>query len=68
MNTMKTEDRLSKKEIMELYQINRKTFESWVVKYNLPLIVISDKRKVVRISDLIKWENGRMSSNKMIDS
>lgn len=34
MNT-KTEERLSKKDIMELYQINRKTFETWVVMFNV---------------------------------
>ena len=67
MNTMKTEERLSKKQIMKLYDINRKTFEVWVVKYNLPLIVISDKRKFVRVSDLRVWENGRITSNDMID-
>jgi len=64
---MKTEERLSKKQIMKLYDINRKTFEVWVVKYNLPLIVISDKRKFVRVSDLRVWENGRITSNDMID-
>jgi len=64
---MKTEERLSKKQIMKLYDINRKTFEVWVVKYNLPLIVISDKRKFVRVNDLRVWENGRITSNDMID-
>jgi predicted site-specific integrase-resolvase len=67
MNT-KTEERLSKKDIMELYQINRKTFETWVVKYKLPIIVISDKRKFVRISDLKDWENSRITSNVVIVS
>jgi len=66
MNT-KTEERLSKKDIMELYQINRKTFETWVVKYKLPIIVISDKRKFVRIKDLREWENGRIERSKEID-
>lgn len=66
MNT-KTEDRLSKKDIMELYQINRKTFETWVVKYKLPIIVISDKRKFVRISDLKDWENSRILKSNEID-
>ncbi len=66
MNT-KTEERLSKKDIMELYQINRKTFETWVVKYKLPIIVISDKRKFVRISDLKDWENGRIERSKEVD-
>ena len=66
MNT-KTEERLSKKDIMELYQINRKTFETWVVKYKLPIIVISDKRKFVRIKDLRAWENGRIKKSKEID-
>ena len=67
MNT-KTEERLSKKDIMELYKINRKTFESWVIKYKLPIIVISDKRKFVRISDLKDWENSRITSNVVIVS
>jgi len=67
MNT-KTEERLSKKDIMELYQINRKTFETWVVKYKLPIIVISDKRKFVRISDLKDWENSRILKSNEIDS
>lgn len=66
MNT-KTEERLSKKDIMELYQINRKTFETWVVKYKLPIIVISDKRKFVRISDLKDWENSRILKSNEID-
>jgi hypothetical protein len=67
MNT-KIEERLSKKDIMELYQINRKTFETWVVKYKLPIIVISDKRKFVRISDLKDWENSRILKSNEIDS
>ena len=66
MNT-KIEERLSKKDIMELYQINRKTFETWVVKYKLPIIVISDKRKFVRISDLKDWENSRILKSNEID-
>jgi hypothetical protein len=65
---MKIEERLSKKQIMERYGINRKTFESWVLKYELPVIVISDKRKFARLADLIVWENGRKLSNKKIDS
>jgi hypothetical protein len=49
--------RLSKKEILKMYGIDRITFEIWVKERNLPVIEISTHSKYIRKKDLIEWEN-----------
>ena len=60
---MKTQDRITKQELMKLYGVDRTTIETWITRYNLPMIEISSHSKYVRQSDLISWEN-RMTKSK----
>ena len=61
---MKTQDRITKQELMKLYQVDRTTIENWITRYNLPMIEISSHSKYVRSEDLINWEN-RMTRSKI---
>ena len=51
-----TDERLTKKEILEMYGIDRNTFELWIKARGLPVIEVSSHSKYVRKSDLIDWE------------
>ena len=51
------EERISKKEIIEMYNIDSSTFENWVKHRDLPVIQISTHKKYIRKSDLIKFED-----------
>ena len=61
---MRTQDRITKQELMKLYQVDRTTIENWITRYNLPMIEISSHSKYVRSEDLINWEN-RMTRSKI---
>jgi hypothetical protein len=50
-------DRISKQELMEMYQVDRSTIENWKKNHNLPLIEINSHSKFVRRDELIEWEN-----------
>ena len=56
---MKTQERITKQELMKLYGVDRTTIETWIVRYGLPMIEISSHKKFIRIEDLINWENDR---------
>ena len=60
---MKTQDRITKQELMKLYGVDRTTIETWITRYNLPMIEISSHSKYVRQDDLINWEN-KMTKSK----
>ena len=60
---MKTQDRITKQELMEIYGVDRTTIEVWITRYNLPMIEISSHSKYVRKDDLINWEN-KMTKSK----
>ncbi|MDX8341209.1 hypothetical protein SLH46_18565 [Draconibacterium sp. IB214405] len=62
MNTLK--ERISKKELMKMYGVDRTTIESWVKERGLPMIEISSHKKYVRREDLIEFEN-KMIKNKI---
>lgn len=55
MNTS-MEKRLTKREVQELYGVNRKTIEHWVKNYSFPMIQISPYKRFVREKDLLEWE------------
>ena len=61
---MKTQDRITKQELMKLYKVDRTTIETWITRYNLPMIEISSHSKFVRKDDLINWED-RMTKSKI---
>ena len=56
-------ERISKKELMDMYKISRYTIIEWEKHKNLPLISISSHSKYIRKKDLIEWEN-KMMKNK----
>lgn len=59
---MKTQQRITKQELMKLYGVDRTTIENWIVRYNLPMIEISSHSKYVRSDDLLQWENERINN------
>jgi choline kinase len=59
-NMIEEDKRLSKKEILKMYGIDRVTFEIWNKVRGLPVIEVSTHSKFVRKSDLIEWENSMM--------
>ena len=54
---MNKEERISKRELMEMYNVDRSTIESWVRERGLPLIQISSHKKFIRLKDLVDWED-----------
>jgi len=60
-----SEQRITKKELMKMYNIDRVTVEVWREKYGLPIIEVSSHSKYVRREDLINWENQMVMKNKL---
>jgi hypothetical protein len=60
---IEVDKRLSKKEILKMYGIDRTTFELWVKDRGLPVIEVSTHSKYVRKTDLIDWEEGLIHKN-----
>ena len=52
------EERISKKQLMELYGVNRNTIEDWRRTKGLKMIVITSHSKYILKNDLIEWEEG----------
>jgi hypothetical protein len=51
------ERRLSKKDLMELYGVDRVTIEDWRRNRGLKMIEVSPHSKYITERDLLKWEN-----------
>lgn len=51
------EERISKQELMKMYNVGRGTIEEWRRRFGLPMIEISSHKKYIRRDDLMKWEN-----------
>jgi len=51
------EERITKKELMKMYGIDRSTVENWIKFRGLPMIEISSHKKYIRREDLIEFEN-----------
>ena len=51
------EKRLSKKDLMELYGVDRVTIEDWRRNRGLNMIEISTHSKYITEEDLLEWEN-----------
>ena len=64
---MKKEKRISKKELMRLYGVDRVTIEVWKRNYGLPLIEISSHSKYIREKDLIEWEDSMKKKNGLVN-
>ena len=52
------EKRLSKKDLMELYGVDRVTIEDWRRTKGLKMIEITSHSKYILKNDLIEWEEG----------
>mgnify|MGYP002638044542 CR=1 FL=1 len=52
------ERRLSKKDLMELYGVDRSTIEDWRRNRGLKMIEISTHSKFITEKDLLLWEEG----------
>ena len=59
------EKRLSKKDLMELYGVDRVTIEDWRRNRGLKMIEVSTHSKYITEKDLIEWENSLKESNKV---
>ena len=55
---MYMERRLSKKDLMELYGVDRVTIEDWRRTKGLKMIEITSHSKYILKNDLIEWEEG----------
>ena len=51
------ERRLSKKDLMKLYGVDRITIEDWRRNRGLNMIEVSSHSKYITEKDLLKWEN-----------
>ena len=64
------ERRLSKKDLMELYGVDRVTIEDWRRSRGLKMIEVSTHSKYITEKDLIEWENslkGNSSVKRLIN-
>ena len=52
------ERRLSKKDLMELYGVDRVTIEDWRRNRGLKMIEVSTHSKYITEKDLLSWEKG----------
>ncbi|MDB3863168.1 hypothetical protein N9313_06345 [Flavobacteriaceae bacterium] len=59
------EKRLSKKDLMELYGVDRVTIEDWRRNRGLNMIEVSTHSKYITEKDLLEWENSLKESNKV---
>ena len=64
------ERRLSKKDLMELYGVDRVTIEDWKRNRGLKMIEVSTYSKYITEKDLLEWENslkGNSSVKRLIN-
>ena len=59
------ERRLSKKDLMELYGVDRVTIEDWRRYRGLKMIEVSTLSKYITEKDLLEWENSLKGDNKV---
>ena len=59
------EKRLSKKDLMELYGVDRVTIEDWRRNRGLKMIEVSTHSKYITEKDLLEWENNLKENNKV---
>ena len=63
-----TEERISKKELMNMYGIDRSTIENWIKFRGLPMIEISSQKKCSRGRGSTPVENRMILNNNEIDT
>ena len=63
-----TEERISKKELMKMYGVDRSTIENWIKFRGLPLIEVSSHSKFISRKNLHIWEQQLIQNkNKLKD-
>ena len=62
MENIEVKKRLTKKDVQNLYGVDRFTLENWIKHRGLPIIKISSHSKYIRLEDLIEWENSLIGS------
>ena len=59
------ERRLSKKDLMELYGVDRVTVEDWRRNRGLKMMEVSTDSKQITEKDLLEWENSMKGNIKV---
>ena len=59
------EKRLSKKDLMELYGVDRVTIEDWRRSRGLKMTEVSTHSKYITEKDLLEWENSMKGNIKV---
>lgn len=60
------EERITKQQLMKMYNVNRTTIEEWRRRFGLPMIQISSHKKYIRKTDLLEWENGMKQNHTLV--
>jgi len=60
-----TEERITKKQVLEMYGIDSSTLENWIRHRGLPMIEISSHKKYIRLKDLLEFEDKMIQKNKL---
>ena len=58
-------ERISKQDLMKIYNVDRSTIENWIKARGLPMIEISSHSKYISRENLETWEN-KMIKNKNV--
>jgi hypothetical protein len=54
---------ISKQQLQDRYGVCKKTILKWIQMYELPMIEITQHRKYIRMSDVLKFESDRMNGS-----
>ena len=60
------EERITKQQLMKMYNVNRTTIEEWRRRFGLPMIQISSHKKYIRKTDLLEWENEMKENHTLV--
>tara|TARA_R110000823_G_scaffold268622_1_gene388510 strand:- start:62 stop:247 length:186 start_codon:yes stop_codon:yes gene_type:complete len=60
------EERITKQQLMKMYNVNRTTIEEWRRWFGLPMIQISSHKKYIRKTDLLEWENEMKQNHTLV--
>jgi hypothetical protein len=60
------EERITKQQLMKMYNVNRTTIEEWRRRFRLPMIQISSHKKYIRKTDLLEWENEMKQNHTLV--
>ena len=60
------DERITKQQLMKMYNVNRTTIEEWRRRFGLPMIEISSHKKYIRKTDLLEWENEMKQNHTLV--